>query len=356
MLSYAFSVLREQGYRRMATEDFENTADLFAAILVRGLETQVKRGLRREYVEATEPLTTIRGRINLSGTLKGQAYMRRQTVCTYDEFSVDTQAHRILKATFQLLLRSDISRVRKKEIRALMLYLNDVESVDLRTVDWNLRFDRNNQTYRMLAGVCYLVAKGLLQTQSDGTFRMADFLDERRMHVLYEKFILEYYRREHPELKASASQIPWILDEGARSMLPVMQSDITLSQEGRTLIIDAKYYEHSLQSHYGAQTIHSGNLYQIFTYVKNKDAEIAALGEPHEVSGLLLYAKTDEEAQPEGDFAMSGNRISVAMLDLNQDFSLIAAALDSIADEHFGSVEGEAARFLRQQLRSQAPS
>lgn len=335
MLAYAFSVLREQGYRRIAAEDFENTADLCAAILVRGFETQVKRGLGREYIETTDALSSIRGKIDITESIKGQAYMRRQMVCTYDEFSTDTQAHRIIKATFELLLRSDISKARKKDIRALLPYLAEVSPIDLRDADWNCRFDRNNQTYRMLVGVCHLVAKGLLQTRSDGTLKMADFLDERRMHALYEKFILEYYRREHPELKASAAQIPWMLDEGDHGMLPVMQSDITLSRGDKTLIIDAKYYEHSLQSHHGAQTLHSGNLYQIFTYVKNKDAEMAATGKPHEVSGMLLYAKTDEEAQPEGVFTMSGNRVSVGTLDLNRDFKEIASTLDSIVEEYF---------------------
>ena len=36
MLAYAFQVLCEQGYREMATEEFDNAAELCAAILIRG--------------------------------------------------------------------------------------------------------------------------------------------------------------------------------------------------------------------------------------------------------------------------------------------------------------------------------
>lgn len=43
-------------------------------------------------------------------------------------------------------------------------------------------------------------------------------------------------------------------------------------------------------------TLHSGNLYQIFTYVKNKEYEMRE--KDHTVSGMLLYAKTDEEIYP----------------------------------------------------------
>ena len=75
------------------------------------------------------------------------------------------------------------------------------------------------------------------------------------------------------------------------------------------------------------QTLHSGNLYQIFTYVKNWSAA------PDEVvSGMLLYAGTDDVIQPNNDYQMSGNQISVKTLDMDCDFSQIAAQLDSIAD------------------------
>ena len=132
--------------------------------------------------------------------------------------------------------------------------------------------------------MCYLVIKGLLQTTSDGTVNLMAFLDEQRMCRLYEKFILAYYRREYPQLKARAAQIHWALDDGISTMLPIMRSDITLFYQGRTLIIEAKYYSHTTQERYGVHKLHSDNLYQLFTYVKNKAADGGA------VAGLLLYA------------------------------------------------------------------
>jgi len=208
-----------------------------------------------------------------------------------------------------------------------------VDVLDVHTINWNIRYDRNNQTYRMLISICYLVVKGLLQTNTDGSTRLMDFIDEQRMCRLYEKFILEYYRKEHPEITARASQIPWQLDDGFGDMLPVMQSDITLAKGNRTLIIDAKYYAHNTQTQYDVHTLHSGNLYQIFTYVKNKDAEYGDM--PHEVSGMLVYAKTDEQVQPDHVYYMSGNRISVRTLNLQCSFKDISKQLDRIVTEHF---------------------
>ena len=334
MLAYAFQVLNEQGYRSVATEDFANTAELCAAILVRGISTQIKRGLNKDYLPQTEALSALRGKIDIAESIKTQTLQREQLVCSYDEFSVNSQMNRIIKSTVMLLLRADINKTQKKELRKLLVFFSDVDVIDLYSVNWNLQYNQNNQSYRMLISICYLVVKGLLQTQSDGTIKLMDFLDERRMHRLYEKFILEYYRKEFPQIAANASQIAWQLDDDVSAMLPAMQTDIMLSYGDKTLIIDAKYYAHTTQVQYGKHTLHSNNMYQIFTYVKNKEVEMA--GKSHEVSGMLLYARTDEDIYPENEYRMSGNRIEVRTLNLDGDFASIKSQLDGIAAKYFG--------------------
>lgn len=109
--------------------------------------------------------------------------------------------------------------------------------------------------------------------------------------------------------------------------------DVMLTRGNEVLIIDAKYYTHTTQTQYDVHTLHSGNLYQIFTYVKNKEAEFG--NEPHQVSGMLLYAATDEAIQPDNRYRMSGNQISVKTLDLNRNFSEISAQLNRIVEDHF---------------------
>ena len=336
MLAYAFHILRQQGYERCGTERFENTADLLSAILARGVAIQIKRGLGRTYIEETEPLSCLRGKIDVAESIKRQTIMRQQLVCTYDEFSANSYLNRILKTTMEVLLRHDVPKARKKELRNLLLYFQDVGTLDVHSIDWQFRFNRNNQNYQLLMSICHLVIKGLLQTSADGSVKLMKFLDEQRMCRLYERFILEYYRKHYPQIKTSASQIRWALDDGFGTMLPIMQSDIMLTYGDKTLIVDAKYYGHTTQVQYAANTLHSNNLYQIFTYVKNK----AAAG--GEVSGMLLYARTDAEIQPNNTYLMSGNRISVKTLDLNCDFSEISRQLNAIADAFMG--DGRASR------------
>lgn len=331
MLAYAFQVLHEQGYKDVATEDFENTAELLSAILCRGVSVQIKRGLCRQYITNEEPLGSPRGKIEIGESIKTQAIRKKQLVCSYDEFSVDAYTNRIIKTTMMLLLRANIAKARKKELRKLLIYFDGVSVLDIHTINWDIQYDRNNQTYRMIIEICYLVFKGLLQTTADGSTRIMDYADEQTMAKLYEKFILGYFQREHPEIKAYSPQITWQVTDGYRTLLPTMQSDIVISNRKtkKTLIIDAKYYSHNMQmkAPYMTQTLHSGNLYQIFTYVKNWSAA------PDEtISGMLLYARTDDGIQPDNDYQMSGNQISVKTLDMDSDFTEIAAQLDAIAE------------------------
>ena len=333
MLSYSFSVLNEQGYKSITTEKFDNIAELMAAILVKGIATQLKRGLQKEYIGRTEELSLLRGKIDVSESVKTQTMLKSQMVCSYDEFSVNGLMNRILKSTVYLLLKSDISAKRKKELKKLMVFFADVELIDLNIVNWNIQYNRTNQTYQMMISICYLVVKGLLQTNSYGNTKLMDFIDEQRMCYLYEKFILQYYKKEFPQLSVNASRISWQLDNGEDTLLPIMQSDISLQKDNTVLIIDAKYYSHTTQVKYDKHSLHSNNLYQIFTYVKNKDYELRQ--QKHEVSGMLLYAKTDEDIQPNNVYQMSGNQISVKTLDLNSPFSDISRQLNDIVKMHF---------------------
>ena len=331
MLSYAFQILNEQSYKNIATEQFHNTADLMAAILSKGIATQIKRGLGKEYILQREALSTLKGKVDITESIKTQTILKKQMWCTYDEFSVNGTKNRIIKSTVELLLGSDIPKYRKKELRKLMVFFSDVKNIDLHSVNWNMKYDRNNKTYRMLISICYLVVNGLLQTNSEGNTKIMDFLDEQSMFRLYEKFILGYYKKHYTELSPSASRIPWSVDNTI--MLPVMQSDIHLQKGNTVLIIDAKYYSHTTQVKYDNHILHSNNMYQIFTYVKNRDYAFGE--EDHKVSGMLLYAKTEEEIQPDNIYQMHGNQITVKTLDLNQKFDIIAKQLDDIVKSHF---------------------
>ena len=330
MLSYAYQTLNEADFKSIQAEEFKNLHDLMAAILIRGVTNQIKRGLHKDYIGLSEVTGNLRGKIDVTNSIKQNTLLMRRMVCHYDQFSENTPLNQIVKTTMQLLIRcGDVKEGNRKELRKLTLFLGNVDTLDPYAINWSgITYHRNNATYKMLINICELVIKGLLMTTENGEYKMKQFLDDQHMHRLYEKFLLGYFKKEYPHYSARASYIDWNVDDGITDFLPAMKSDITLTDGSRTLIIDAKYYGHTMQTHamFNSKSIISGNLYQIFTYVKNKDRNGSG-----NVSGVLLYAKTDEDITPDNDYRIGGNRFSVKTLDLGADWTEIVKQLNAVA-------------------------
>ena len=335
MLAYAFQVLRQTNYKKIETEPFDNVQDLFASIIYIGVSQQLKRGLHKEYILQNEDLKALRGKLNLTDTIKKRAQNDKQSLsCEHDDLSINNKFNQIVKTTLSNLAKDRrVKREMRLKIRSVLRFFDDVDNINLSEVKWaQLKFQRNNKSYEMLLNVCYFVYKELLLSNSSGSQKVMAFSDDN-MAKVYEKFILEYYKQHHPELSVNAAEIKWNLDEDFADpvikYLPKMQSDIMLRHNGRTLIIDAKYYSNSMQQQFDTYTLRNNNLYQIYTYVKNEDKTNSG-----KVSGMLLYAKTNNAVAPSADFSVGGNRITVKTLNLDADFSEIKMQLDKIADDY----------------------
>lgn len=328
MLSYAFQELRKNTYEEVAGEKFDDIYDLFAEILARGVSSQLKQGLHRNYVLQEDEMTTLRGKLSMPDTIRLYSRGVKRLACEFDEYSENNIFNQILKTTLKLLARHDaVKTERKMALRKLLPFFANVDEVELRSIKWStLRFDRNSKTYQMLLYLCYFVIDNILLSTDAGDIKMHTFTDEH-MCRLYEKFVLEYYRKHHPEFKACAKQIVWnvIEEETSMDMLPILQTDIFLTLGERTLIIDTKYYSRTTQVYFDKHTIHSNNQNQILTYVLNNDRNHSG-----KTDGMLLYAKTQEEIQPDGQMKWhDGNMIYYRNLDLNQDFDGIKQQLET---------------------------
>lgn len=336
MLSYAFHILKQEDYRKVAGEDFEKIHDLFAEILEKGVSRQIKQGLYRAYVPMQEDLSVIRGKVNLNATIALKAQQKQRISCEYDEFSEDNLYNQILKVTIHRLIHAaDVSAERRQKLRRLLAFFANVTLIQPDHIAWQrLIYQRNNRNYELLLNICYLALNSLLQTTEDGNYKLIEFSDDQ-MNLLFQRFVFQYYKQEHKELEVSAPIMKWSddTDNPLIQYLPEMRTDIVLKdkQTGRVLIIDTKYYGKIMRENFGKHTLPSDHLYQIFAYVKNMDKDNSG-----NVSGLLLYAKTEEELFPEGEpFVIGGSRIGARTLDLNREFKEIAGQLEKVAENFF---------------------
>ena len=335
MLAYAFSALRQESYEEVAAENFDKMEDLFAAILAKGISAQLKQGLYREYVVQKGDMPVLRAKLDIDGTIRHKLRQQRLLACEFDELSANNLLNQILKTTMVVLMREkSVDAKQKRALKRALLFFDGIDLIQPIEIHWDrIQLQKSNRSYEMLINICRLVLEGMLQSTQSGQYKMAAFSDEH-MERLYEKFILEYYRRHYPQLHASAAQVKWDVDEGTNCaylpFLPTMQTDIMLRRGEKTLIIDAKYYGHSMQCYHDTYSVHSGNLYQIYAYVKNQQA-----AQDGKVCGMLLYAKTEEAIAPDFTFGIGGNSIGVKTLDLNKPFKLIAEQLNQIANTYF---------------------
>src|SRR4051812_45828743 len=95
MLAYAYQSLNEASLKNIQTEEFENLHDLLAAILIRGVSKQLKRGLHKDYLVYTEATGNLKGKIDITNSVRQNTLMTRRMVCHYDQFSENTPLNQI---------------------------------------------------------------------------------------------------------------------------------------------------------------------------------------------------------------------------------------------------------------------
>ena len=297
--------------------------DLFGHILARGTLRLVKRGLDRGYHEVREDLAGIRGRIDLGQMAKRALGSRCLAACIFEELSHDVLHNQILKSTLVALEEcADLDRRTRAEVRAAHRRLDSVGVIELdRRAFRRVQLDGGRGHYRFLLSVCELVYDSILIDEATGVRRFLDIReDELRMSMVFEEFVRGFYRREQRRYSVNRGGrvVPWSdadgVTEADRALIPNMHADIIL-EEGRRrrIILDTKFYAEATSSRWGTRRLHSGNLYQLLAYLRNREATAPA-GAKHE--GLLLYPVVEQSVSAE--VRLEGFRIRAYGIDLRQ--------------------------------------
>lgn len=327
MLCYAWdNILKQEGEALLDKEAFENIYNLLSAVLIQAVKKIIKSGFARGYVNYSEELACLKGKINLNDSIKRQSLIKKQLVCEYDIFSEDIIMNRIIKSTLHNLLKCpELTSKYKEQTKILLRHFSQVNEINLSNINWSrIRYNRNNKDYRLSLNTCELLNTGLITKEEKGRTKFATFIKDDAMAKLYEKFILNFYKYELKGYKVSSPWISWQLDEKpSDNLLPIMKTDIELEGYGAKLIIDTKFYHDALRkSNFGeTKSLISSNLYQIFAYVKNTDYD-------GDVSGMLLYPTVDYELDQ--IYKMSGNKIYVKTVNLGDEFKNIKNRLLNI--------------------------
>lgn len=319
LLCYAWNKLDERDRVNVDALDSTELLDLFAKILIRGTTRLLKQGLDRDYIDHEDVVNGVKGKLLLTSSIKRNTLRQLRTICIYDEFEANILHNQILKTTLYRLTRvSKLDKGLREDIQQLLIKLPRISIIKLRAAHFEtLRLNKNNYHYDFILKVCRIIYESVLIDESTGEYLFQDFVrDDKAMARLFEAFIRNFYAFEQTHYTVKRQQIDWqmIPEPGAdTSLLPIMETDISLVSPQRKIIIDAKFYREAFQARYTRPKFASGNLYQIFAYLKNQEDDSLV---SQTCEGMLLYPAVYENFRH--SFMHGDHRITIQSLNLNQ--------------------------------------
>ena len=334
LLCYAWNKLEERDRVNVSIDDKTELLDLFAKVLINGTKILLKRGIDKSYVESTGEVVGVKGKLQLSQTLKSNLLLKQRTICTYDDFSSDILLNRILVTTLYYLSRTrGLDKQLKQELVLLQSMLAGINQIEISSSLFKqVRLNRNNRFYGFIINVCQLIYESLLPSEKQREYKFSDFTrDERKMNQLFEAFVRNFYKSEQRKfITIRKEPINWQFekqDELSRQYLPGMETDISLENETEEIIIDAKYYRETMTVRFDKEKIHSSNLYQLFSYLVNQQDESL---KTQNATGILLYPTIEREYDLHYKYRQ--HNIYIKTVNLNSNWRDISARLKQVIE------------------------
>lgn len=334
LLSYAWDQLDEKDRVKVDIDDKTELLDLFAKILINATNILLKRGIDKNYINVKEELSGIKGKLDISETLKRQLLFKQRTICSFDEFSHNILSNQILVSTIYRLSRTkNLAKNLKNDLIVLQKMLGNIDHIEIKSSLFKqVKIHRNNRFYGFVMNVCQLIYESTLPAENSGFYTFKDFTkDHHKMNRLFEGFIRNFYRKEQLVYKTvKKEKIKWQFtstNESDIEYLPGMETDISLENESKKIIIDAKFYKDTLTTFYEKERLHSSNLYQLFSYLLNQqlsDSKTTC------ATGILIYPTILEEYNL--SFKYHNHDIYVKTVNLNQNWAEIYKRLHQIIE------------------------
>lgn len=189
LLCYAWDKLDESDVVDVKAISTTELIDLFAKILINCTAHLLKRGLDRYYIENEYIVNGIKGKLNLSASVKQNTLLSHKTICLYDEFDYDILHNQILKTTiFKLLKAKNLDDGLKIELHKLFIKIPPISEIQIQKFHFKqIRLHRNNYNYNFILKVCQIINENLFIDESSGKYKFKDFLrEEKAMSRLFE--------------------------------------------------------------------------------------------------------------------------------------------------------------------------
>ncbi|MDE2786762.1 MAG: 5-methylcytosine-specific restriction endonuclease system specificity protein McrC [Chloroflexota bacterium] len=351
LLLYASQLYRElpETQRVELEEAPDDIPELVAELLANAVDRRIRRNLTVGYRRRSDVLNRVRGRIDLLRTERGQLLQRGQVACRFDELTIDTPRNHCVKEALLLLAKIVKREPLERRCRELAARLGSAgvrNEPDAHRVSGHILRSGAGWTdaeERQMLAAARLAFDLAIPTEQSGNalLAMAD-RDANPGWKLYEHAVAGFYEavlRDRGWDVYHGRHMSWHLEQSepsVRDLMPQMITDITLERRpagnaanGRRIVIDTKFMSPVTSGQQGKQTFRSGNIYQMYAYLRSQEDAGDLLWRT--ATGVLLYPSLgvdyDEAA------TIQGHRVRFATVDLAVDAPTIRRQLLRIADE-----------------------
>lgn len=332
LLCYSWNKLDEKDQVNVSIDGKTALLDLFAKVLINATKILLKRGVDKNYIDHTEAIAAIKGKIQISQTLKSNLLLKQKAICTFDSFSANILSNRILVTTIYKLTRTKgLDGGLKNELVCLQRMFPGIDQIEItNTLFKQIRLNRNNRFYGFVMNVCQIINESIFPSEEQGRYTFSDFTrDDHKMNQLFESFIRNFYKIEQTKYKTVKKEIiKWQFDcaeSTSYQYLPQMETDITLENDQEKIIIDAKFYRETMTLNYDKAKIKSANLYQLFSYLLNQHNSNT---KTRNATGILLYPTIEKDYDL--SFNYKEHSIQIRTINLNTNWRNISSRLKSI--------------------------
>lgn len=335
LLCYAWDKLEEGNKVNVSNSDYENTIELYARVLINGCKHLFKRGLEHNYNDVTREYVGIKGKIDFNTSLNKNLFNQGRAICQFDEFEVNILQNQLLKATLKRLTKiKSLDKIIKQEIWFYYSKFSYVYDIEIQLALFSkVRIHRNNSVYDFLLKISKLIIENTVLDEADGNYHFKEFIgSDKAMASLFEAFVRNFYKKEQNEFTVRREDINWDaipVGGSLESYLPKMQTDVTLEATNRKVILETKYYANALNSRFEVEKFHSGNLYQLYSYLRNIESKTTH-SMNRSCEGILLYPVVGYQLNE--NYILGTHKLSVKTIDLSKSWRDIEKQLFAIID------------------------
>ncbi len=300
LMWYASDLFRMVGNSAVRSEtDIDDLPDLVAEILARAVELRQQRQLTVGYRDRTAVLNRVRGRIEMLSTERHQLLSRGQVACTFNELTADTPRNRFVRGALASVAQIVKDRSLAHRCRALAnAFTMQGVSTDVpsRMKISTERFGRHDSADKFMVAAARLAFDLAMPTEDDGTLDLVTpDREEHFVRQLFERAVGGFYDVVLSPLGWRITTGRWLdwqitsQTEGINTVLPTMKTDIIVEKPDKDfrLVIDTKFTSIFKKGHYRQETLSSGYLYQLYTYIMSQTGTEDYLW--NHACGMLLH-------------------------------------------------------------------